>query len=231
MSFTFDSATGGLATVGASPDTSPDASFASTISIGDLLLVVCTPFATDSDVISSVTDTLGNTYASAAFSPSNSLLERIRVYWCQSAFAGSNTAVVTHSNTSAVGVSQCRIAVSSGTVAVDKIYELTGTSSTPSGTLTGVAANSFIFAGSINNGGNLTVPATYTSIYAGTGYLYSDGAYINDSGASGDKTITWSGTVNWTALAVSFTTGGGGPTSVVVPAGSAQRNRRHTGRH
>lgn len=73
------------------------------------------------------------------------------------------------------------------------VTRITGTSNgtgTPSATLNSVPANSLLYGIGVSEG-DIAAPGGYTEYRSGNGWHWEQGAYLLDSGAAGNQTISW----------------------------------------
>lgn len=169
---------------------------------GNLLVLEVDVFS-DSTTIGSVVDTAGNTWALAQGAPSNSLGERTYIYYAKNCVGAANTVTATISAASGLAL---RVAEYSGldTVApLGPVGSGSGAASVPSVTLSAVPAGSLLVGMGVS-AVDIAPDTGYTSLYNSAANFFEESIYALDSGASGSKTVLWTGAGSWTAAAVAF---------------------------
>lgn len=161
----------------------------------------------DTVTVTSITDTLGNTWAvRAPVAPASGLGAGGERPWIAAAYCptgGANT--VTANLSGAIGASSCLLEFAGGptSLIVDQTTSGNNAASVPSMTLTGVAANALVLGAFVSSAG-MTVGAGFTAARNSGDNWNELAEYILDHGAAGNRTVDATPSSQWTGTAVSF---------------------------
>lgn len=195
----------------------PSLAYATNPTAGSLLTLKFANFS-DTETITNVTDTLGNTWALGSAAPSAGIGERAYIYYCLSNLStGANTVQVNKSNTAASTMELAEWTAPAGVI-FGKHNETNGSATAPTVTLSTVSANNLIVGFTVSEDDqSANLGAGYSLLLGRTDNWAETSEYNLDSGASGNIVVNFThSTAQWNLAAVSFSPPAGG----YIPPGS-----------
>lgn len=203
--------------------TSVSKAFTSNITAGGLL-VVSAFSEVDSSTVSSVTDTLGNTYVKAT-DPTTSVGHgtHLGVWYAMNSVAGANTVTFTAGQSGRIYLMVEEVSGAATTTALDATGTGTGTNASPTCSATTTASGDYLYGAITNSRSTLTAGTGYT-VRTGTGFNEFFDSESKVAGVAGsyaaDGTISVAGA--WVAHMAAFKAaaggGGGGGTAITSAA-------------
>ena len=192
--------------------------FGSNVSSGSLL-VACVWWNSDTDDVTSVADSLGQTFVRAIIATSSAIGERCAIYYKHNSASGACTVTLT---TSVARASVIDVFEFTGGITTDPIDKTVaaasaGGSADPSANLTSVAANA-LAVGALVMDSVATAGANYTIGFNNTNWFKEASEYDLDVGSGGTVAVNFTAASNpWSLCGASFKSTSGGGFSGVGP--------------
>lgn len=195
-------------------NTGGSCAYPASVTAGNLLVASVSATNTETDAVTSVTDSLGQTWTRIGVGPSNAITERPYLYYKFNTLGGPCTVTA---SASAGNPPMVNVMEFSGAPTTDPL-DISGANSGPTGgshsvVLAGCAANDLLVGYIAQQ--NTPSPGTgFTTAQASSSWNAENAEYELDSGAAGSQTVLWTGSGKWSAVAASFKVAGASTTPV-----------------